>query len=159
MANVIPLGAPTVRFARMDEVDQLLVLARMLHRESIMAYLPFSDAKVRQLAIDYISEPERHCVLVAAEGKAIVGLFVGQVVDYYFNDERLAMSTFFYVRPEKRGFVSLRLIRKFEEWARGHGAREIEFDMSSGVNVERSATLMERLGYRKVGHILKMRVT
>ena len=158
MAVVIPLGNQTVRFARLDEIDELVVLARLLHQESIMSYLPFSEEKVRRLAIDYISEPERHCVLAAEDNGKVIGIFVGQIIDYFFNDERLAISTFFYVRPEKRGFISLRLVRKFEEWARAHGAREIEFDMSSGVNADRSATLMERLGYRRVGHVLKMRV-
>ena len=153
-----PPGSPVVRAARLDEVEQLLGLARMLHQESILSYLPFSDEKVRRLTIDYISQPRTHCVLVGENQGEVVGLFAGHMVDYFFNDELFALSTFVYVRPEKRGVISLRLIRGFEEWARERGAREIELDMSSGLAMERSAKLMERLGYRRVGYILKMKV-
>ena len=148
----------TVRPARPEEIDGLIAIGRLLYRESAMAFLPFSEEKMRRLADYYFARPETHCVLIAEQAGEIIGLFAGYITQYLFNSERLAMNTFIYMRPDKRGFASVKLIRAFEGWARDRGVRKIGVGMSAGIKVDRSARLFERLGYAAVGYTLKKRV-
>ena len=47
--------------------------------------------------------------------------------------------------------IGVRLMKMFEEWARGVGAVSICTGATSGINSERGALLLQRLGYNPIG--------
>ena len=74
------------------------------------------------------------------------------LVEPYFTDVKVAKDLAWFITPDKRGgILAVRLVRDFEVWAKKHGATQLGLGQSTGVRVEQTQKLYERLGYRVVG--------
>lgn len=100
---------------------------------------------------DLVNRSDVFCNLADHDGQ-IVGFMLGYVSEQFFGDDLVACDLAVFVLPEFRGKrISLRLIAAFEAWAKARGAIQVMLGQSTGVDIERTRSLYERLGYRTVG--------
>lgn len=145
-------------YVRPSDVSDVVNLAKRMHAESAYRDLDFSAPKVAQLAL-VAANSSGWYLRVAYDGKTPVGMISGQITAYSFSDDKMANDLVWYVIPERRGSpVAVRLAKGYVEWARGHGVREIKLSSSSNVEPEKTARLLERLGFERIGTIHKMRL-
>ena len=79
------------------------------------------------------------------------------MVYYYpYSNTLVAADYIWYVIPKYRGgMIGVRLMKMFEEWAKGVGAVSVTTGSTSGIKSERGAKLLQRLGYNPVGMIME----
>jgi hypothetical protein len=86
-------------------------------------------------------------------------MFVAYVGPYTFSKTLIASDDAWYVLPRYRGSRhALELLRGFFDWAKGKGALEACVGISSGVDPERTARFLRRVGMTKTGEIFKKEV-
>ena len=94
------------------------------------------------------------CVL-EAEG-AIQGVFFGHIGSMWFSDDLCGFDDVWYVSPEYRGTIeSVRMLRRFEWWCKDSGCKAALVGVSSGVMVDRTSAILERLGYGRLGGLFR----
>lgn len=139
-------------------MSDVVALGRLMHRESAYRDLDFSESKVRQLALVGANSSGWYLRL-AYEGETPVGLMAGQIVGYYFGDDRMASDLAWYVVPERRGTpIAVCLAKGYVDWAWSMGVREVKLSTSTNVEAEKTARLLERMGFERIGTIHKMRL-
>lgn len=138
-----------VRYATEADIPALIELGRAMHAESprfaVHQYSPAKTAATIQFLIAH------GVVLVAEKAGEPVGMMGGMVAPQPFLDSMQGVELAVYVAPAHRGRTGMRLIRAFEAWAFDRGADEITLGISTEVDIERTAALYERLGYRRSG--------
>lgn len=146
-----------VRPATFDDIPVLVRLGRSMHGESRFRSISFSETKLAQVLANLLKE--RMCVLVAERDGEVRGLFLGIVTQYYFSDEQLAIDLALFVEPGARGgMTGAALVRTFVAWAKERGIRHLELGVSTGVLVEETSALFERLGFKRQGSLFTMEI-
>jgi len=85
---------------------------------------------------------------------------LGGVTESWWSESMQAQDLLFYVLPQYRGRLGIRLMQDFIGWAKGWDAVGLVF---MGVNVggplsERAERLYQHMGLRRVGSSFAMRV-
>ena len=147
-----------LRRATADDIEEGMELGRRMHEESQFAFLPFDREKVRRYLGHILSNSEHYCVFVVEHEGRLIGLLVGQVMEYFFCREPLCDDVLLFVDRDQRGSVaSLALVRAYLEWSRSKGAREARVAVSTGIDIDRTGAFLQRLGFRRVGGVYKHR--
>lgn len=146
-----------VRPATFDDIPAMVRLGRQMHGESRFRPISFSDAKLAATLAGLLTN--RMCVLVAERAGDIVGVFLGVVTEYYFSEEKLAIDLALFVEPTARGgFTGAALVRAFIGWAKGNRIQHVELGVSTGVMVDETAALFEKLGFKRQGMLFTMEI-
>lgn len=135
-----------------DYREQVLVLAREMHEESIVhRHIPLNEEKlIGQLKFS-AQNPDVFVKLAVRNGEVLGGFF-GVISTIYFSDERAAKDMAWFVKKGRRGsLAAVLLVAAFEAWGRQRGVKYFMLGQSTGVEVETTAALYEKLGYRAVG--------
>lgn len=144
-----------VRAATFDDIPAIVGLLRVMHAESRFRSIEFVDSKAAATVAALLTE--RMCVLVAERDGAAIGFFLGAVSEYFFSLERYAADLALFVDPGHRGgMTGASLLRAFKAWAQDQGIRHVEIGVTTGVTVEKTAALFERLGFRRQGILFTM---
>ena len=88
------------------------------------------------------------------DGKVVGFLWavIGEMAPW--NPQLVANDILFYVEPEYRGSTcGLRLVKEYTQWANSFGCVESRLSLASGINMERTGLMFERLGYRRFGTV------
>jgi len=94
------------------------------------------------------------CVFVAEHEKQITGVIVGIAQQFWFSNQRQAVDLMFVAERVGDG---PRLLKAFVEWAwKVPGVVEVAGAQSSGIEIERTAEMYERLGFQRVGSVFSM---
>lgn len=142
-----------IRTAQESDADVLVRMGRAMYAESPRySVVLFSEEKCRALIAKLLPTGG---VFVADFGGLVVGMIAGYCVEHFFGPGKYAGDLVVYVLPEFRGSsAAARLIRALEEWATAQGAGEILLGVSTEVDLERTSTFYQRLGYRESGRSL-----
>jgi GNAT superfamily N-acetyltransferase len=91
------------------------------------------------------------CWFNAYEGQRVVGFIGGYVTDCPWNQEIITANIgFVYLLPTHRGLENFKqLMNEFTAWAKVYKATEITAG-DIGINVERSRTLYQHLGFKEI---------
>lgn len=144
-----------IRPATIDDLPRLLALSRAMHAESRYSVLSFSHDKVLDMLMLVM---QRGLVLVAERDGQIIGGFAGVVEPHWFSDDLIATDLGLFVEPGKRGgFAAAALVGAFLEWAERRGAKMTDILINTGVRVEDTAKLFNRLDGEQVGLIFSWR--
>lgn len=93
-----------------------------------------------------------HCFFVAVVNGEIIGFLWGLVTPLPWSPALIAIDNVLYVKPESRGTAhGARLIRKYEQWAKSRGAKQISISIASGITDEATCNLYKILGYNLIG--------
>tara|TARA_A100001391_G_C5018026_1_gene265062 strand:+ start:383 stop:853 length:471 start_codon:yes stop_codon:yes gene_type:complete len=140
------------RRAVRDDVLCIFEMARDFHSESELSDIPFDDGVFARYLQEQIEDDMSSCIFVAEVNGENVGFIFGSIYQLYFSETFAANSDIWYVRPEYRGgLIGVLLLRNFEKWAIQKGARFLVNGSSSGISLERTHKLIEKLGYESVG--------
>lgn len=140
-----------VRPATEADLADLVALAGAMHQESprFQRY-PFLGYRLRAVMESVLDMGPRG-FMVVAEQDGIVGGFVGVAHDHFACDVLQASDIGLFISPEHRGgSTAARLVRAYLAWAKGIDA-EPTISVNTGVTVERTGQLLERLGAKNSG--------
>lgn len=141
-----------IELANVSNEDAAVAMARLMHAESAMSRLPFSENKVRAR----IRHPNAFCAMYRRGGEYIGGI-LGSLGQPYYTDAIVASDDAIFIKQEHRGngIIVVRLIRAFEKWAIERGAAEVYLGVSTGINPDVALGLYAKLGYEPVGGMTK----
>lgn len=135
-----------------EYMAEVLSLAREMKSESIAHRdMALDERKLVAQLRESFENPDVY-VRLAVRGHEVLGAFFGVVTNVYFSAEKVAKDMAWFVRKNRRGsFAAVLLLSDFEEWAQGRGVRKVFLGQSSGVEMDATAILYQRLGYVVVG--------
>ena len=137
-----------IRKATTADLPALLALGKRLIAET-----PYADVKIDILIA---GQTLGQCInsafgiaLVAEHNGKITGLLLGAAVPLWFSKSRSATDIVTYAETPGDGY---RMIRRFVKWAWNlPNVIEVTMAQSSGIDVDRTAQLYERVGLARVG--------
>ena len=95
------------------------------------------------------------------DGLVVAGM-IGEVTDYWFSKERMAMEyALFATRGCRDTRLPFRLLKKYIQWAKEQKVREIMLGASKGFDesdTDKYGRVLERLGFQNAGTFFKMRI-
>jgi len=144
-----------VRTFQVTDFPKLIKLAETMASES--PYFKGSEIdkiKVTRLGYEIITSGSAYCGFVALENARIIGFFIGYCIEAFFSSQRIASDLALYVPQDERGGrAAIALIRRFEAWAKERGAQKITLGISTGITVDRTEQLYNRLGFETTGRL------
>lgn len=148
----------SIRAAKPQDVPALCALGREMHAEGWYAFMPFDSERLGELFHRLIADEQRGFLWLHETDGAIDATLAGAVAQSWFGPGLVAFEFGLFVTPWARGKSSgPHLVREFVRWARAAGAIEITLGVSTGVMIEATGQLYQRLGFSHVGGIYKMR--
>ena len=145
-----------IREATTADVDRMLELGEAMHRESRYAPLAWNADRVRAMIAALIGSQDGLAIVAERSGR-IVGGFLGEISPFYFSDATVASDyAVFLDKSERGGITAARLIREFVEWADQRGATRIQIGVTTGITVDSTCRLFERLGFVETGRLFEM---
>lgn len=139
-----------IRQATHADIPAMVELGRALCAESPRwARLTFNGEKLATLLVSLIDSPDGFAWVAVASG-AVVGALIGIVDEHWASDDRVAQELSLFVREDARGAIyAARLITVLDAWAESRGAKWLQAGASTGVAIDRTALLYERLGFTR----------
>lgn len=153
----------SLSFRRMkagDDLERLLDLVEVGHKESRFGYIPFSREKARKIGERALSDPARNLLIVAELRGRPVGFLFASVGEFHIgHGVRLATIHAVYTEPRLRaslcgGRVTTHLFRALTNWAEVAGAHEILLHVTSGVSADATSAMSSKLGFGLIGGVL-----
>lgn len=142
----------TIRKALPEDVTQLVNLSQQHLAETDATNLTGFDA---DLLIDKFFDAlgnDNEQIFVAEKGTRIIGYLwvcIGQA--YVWSNQQIGVDRALYVDCKERGSVGIKLIKRFEQWAKQLGAAGCTLSSMSGITDDRTSGLFTRLGYDNIG--------
>jgi GNAT superfamily N-acetyltransferase len=143
----------TIRPANLTDLNALVALGRVMHAESPrMGRMEYAELKAKATLAGLIASPDNCLLLVADEGGKLVGGIAAAIEEHWFSNDKMAYDLALFVHPDKRGgMTAARLLNAYAHWAKEKGARITQFGISTGVNLETTGALAEKLGFERSG--------
>ena len=134
-------------------IPEVVAFLRKMHAESAAHRdMSLNTGKLGQQLLAALQYSHLVFLRVAIRGDEIIGVFFGLLETPFFSNDIIARDLLWFVRKDKRGSVfGIRLLREFERWAKENGASKIMLGQSTGVRIDETRKLYERLGYEVVG--------
>jgi hypothetical protein len=135
-----------------EYVDQVVLGAAEMHRNSIYSDMPLDNEKVvRELACCGRTVGDRYFRLAVRDGKVLGGFF-GRVFMPFFCDDLVAQDAGWWVLEYARGTAAaILLLVDFEQWAREKGAKKVMVCQTTALEIERTTKLYEHCGFSVIG--------
>lgn len=146
-----------IRPATAADVATIVAIGEAMHAETrYRDPLPWCAPKVAGL-VDWLLASDDGLVLVAEDDGSIVGGFLGMVEDHWCSRARVATDFALYVLPAHRGSTTAaRLLGAYVTWARDRGAVLVQAGITTGVHVDATSRLYERMGFQRVGNLFEI---
>lgn len=146
-----------VRPATAADIPALVALGHVMHAEAAaLRHATFDEAKVERALSVSISHG---CAFVHEAEGAIDGAFCAVLVERWFSTDRYVTDLGLFVRPDRRGgLTACRLLDAFLFWCERMKIppADVVIGVSTGVHVEATGQLYERLGFRRVGGVYQL---
>lgn len=82
----------------------------------------------------------------------LIGMTVGGATEGNLSGSIVATTNSVSVCPKnRRGSAAIKLQHGFRNWARNRGARSISINVTSGIHMQRTDKLLQRLGFKVSG--------
>lgn len=146
-----------IREATVHDVDRLVELGACMHRESErFSVLEFDAARLA--ATLRLSIGTQHAFTwVAEQGGVVVGGMFAMLTPHWFSPDLTSCDLALFMLPEHRGTMApARLLNAYAAWAHERGAKHILFGVMTGVHVDETVRLCERLGWRRAGVVMEV---
>lgn len=150
--------AHRIRDIEKKDIEVVLGMCRAMAAESpYYRTKTFSERKIRALLVQTVTSwtsPMLGLIAETEDGQP-VGMLGAMIQEPFMCEEKFSLDFGAYVEPEHRGSsVIVRLVKRYEEWALSKGIKpgDIHLGISSGVEMERTVCLYERLGFKLVSY-------
>ncbi len=145
-----------VRDATLADIPAMVALGQLMHAESRYSFMAYDGEKV---AITLKTLIGTGFVRVHERDGEIDGGMVGYMSEAWFSRAKVAAELALFMTPGKRGgMAAWYLLSEFSAWAENQGAQEITLAITTGVKVEETGRMYQRLGFEQVGGVFKRRV-
>lgn len=136
-----------IRNAIESDIPKLIEMGQKLHDESTYKHVTYSSERVASTCRLMMNSG---FLVVAEKDDEVVGVMMGDVYTPWYSTDSMGIDFTLYIYPEHRnGITAMRMIKKFEQWCIGMGAKQIRPGIGTGdLSV---AKLYEALGYKSVG--------
>lgn len=131
-----------IRSATRRDVPAMVGMAQRFHEASPAASLKFSPAAAAAVSMTAIDSPS--CLALILDIDGAVGALVASVMVYPLGSDLLAKESVFWIEPSARGRWAVPMIRAYEAWAEGKGARAVGLSCFAD---GRTAKLFARAGF------------
>lgn len=85
------------------------------------------------------------------DNTTIIGAIGAMIYPDLWNNDLVAMETFWFIHPDKRaGLTALKLLHEYEAWAKDRGAKRIIMSNVCSPNMQVLRKIYEAKGYRPV---------
>jgi GNAT superfamily N-acetyltransferase len=146
-----------VRDATFDDIAAMVALGQIMHAESRYSFMAYDGEKVAS-TLKTLMQTGGFVRVHERDGE-IDGGMVGYMAEAWFSRARVAAELALFMRPDKRGGVAAwYLLSEFSAWAENQGAQEITLAITTGVKVEETGRMYQRLGFEQVGGVFKRRM-
>jgi RimJ/RimL family protein N-acetyltransferase len=145
MTSVLSPPTPSfsLRSAQSSDLPQIVALGQRFLQSTPYARILSENPAQMQLCAEWLMTSEDGLLLIAEREDQVVGVIGVTIFPHPLSGERIAGELFWWVDPEARGTVGLRLLRRAETWAHLCGAVKMQM-IAPNQHVER---MYERLGY------------
>ena len=153
--------AIVVRNPSLDDYGDINTLGRWFQENSNFKNCGWSDGKAYGFVKAGSSPSSDTFMLVAEEDGELIGFFLGNVVEYFFSDEKIAQELVVVFKPEHRKKISpllIEMLTQFESWAEDRDAIEISMGIFSGIAGKGYHKFLESRGYKQSGIAFKKEV-
>lgn len=108
----------------------------------------------RQWVLDLI-QSKQISTLIARQDGALIGVIVFVVSPLWYTRDVDAVSDLLvWVHPaHRRGGVFVQMVMALEDHAAAIGAKCVQLNQSTGINVQKTADLYAKMGYRVIGFL------
>lgn len=142
--------ANMLRNAQVSDLPALMALGKRLHAKSPYPNVPIDVLTCGATLGQCINSSFGFAVVAVHDGK-ITGMMLGAAMPLWFSKRRSATDFIVYAETPGDGY---RMIRRFVDWANSiPNVVEITLAQSSGIDVERTAQIYERVGLQRVGNL------
>lgn len=141
-----------MREATYFDLPALIALGARMHAESPhFSRIAFSADKLRETLMAVMGSPDGFLWVVEKDG-LIAGVMVAIALQHWCSSDVVATELVLFVEREHRGsLIGARLIKKYRAWAAEKGCKQVTAGVSTGVDVEKTTALYERLGFKQFG--------
>jgi GNAT superfamily N-acetyltransferase len=144
-----------LRPVSVEDCNEVVRLARAMHKESKYKKLPFDEQKIVTNVYACALHPDQMLGLVEEMDGRLVGMFQAYMSSLIFNDSLIAVDSILYVEKKYRGtMVAIKFLKAYEDWAKRNNAVQIFMGISTGIHEARTVQLYKRLGYKQSGIVL-----
>ncbi len=153
--------AIVVRDPSLDDFKQINDLGKWFQENSNYRSCGWSEGKAYGFVKGGSNPSSDTFMLVAEEDGELIGFFLGNVVEYFFSEKRIAQELVMVFTPEKRtgiGPAISKMISSFCLWAETKDVVEIAVGITSGTAGEGYKGLLQCHGFKEVGVLLKNEV-
>lgn len=148
-----------IQTASLADLEDIVKLGRQMKTESRTGFPAVDPVAIRSHLLLAVENPDRVFVALARADGAAVGIVSGVLGAYAFSRELRACCDVLYVVNGYRGrHAGVRLLRRFDTWAGRNGARSIYLGLSTGIETDRTARLLARLGYVPLGQTFRKEI-
>lgn len=136
----------------------LVRLGRAMHAEAPnFRAMTFDGIRLGQTLRNVIGSDLGFAWVLESPGGDVVGGLVAMAVPHWFSTDLAACDLALFVAPEHRGGMGVaRLLNAYAAWAHEVGAVKVQLGIMTGVHVEQTRALMERLGWRCSGVVMEV---
>jgi GNAT superfamily N-acetyltransferase len=146
-----------IREADHTDIERLVLLGSFMHRESPrFSGLTFDAGRLATTLGNVIDSPQGFAWVAESRGLVVGGL-MGLLTPHWFSPDLTACDLALFMLPEHRGTMApTRLLNAYVAWAHDRGAKQILLGLMTGLHVEQTEALCERLGWRRAGVVMEM---
>jgi GNAT superfamily N-acetyltransferase len=143
-----------VRLAIEEDREVLIDLCVQAVEESVRGIAP--DRRVIGETFDAYLASAEPTFFVVEHKRELVGFLMASIGGYPFASGIFTTQQVMFVRPDKRGTrAAVLLVRHLIAWSTRLGAKEITGGNNNGLNTERTARLLEKHGFERVGVFMR----
>ncbi len=144
MMPAVERRIPTVRHALATDIDALMRLGeRFLATEPYRDLIQGNRFTLERTAEAFVRDADKLALVAEADDGSAVGMLLALAFAHPFSGDLAVSELVWWVDPEHRGGVGLRLYQALERWAVVLGARRLLM-VAPSLEIER---LYHRLGY------------
>jgi len=144
-----------IRNAEPKDLPALVQIGQKFHAESEQySRLSYSGLKVLFLLKSLLANNDGMLIVAEKDGE-IIGGMAAMVFQEWYSYEKLATDICIFILPEHRGTaIAAEMIDHYKKWAKERQAKFSLLSISTGINLERTQGLYEKLGARYLGPVL-----
>jgi len=141
-----------IRDLTLSDIPVLMQIAELMHVESIYNEYPLNRDRTKFILEELIPKEEVYTKGVEVDG-SLVGVFLGEVTTDLWAEVQVARDIILYMIPEHRGGGhGVRLLKGFRKWAEPL-SDIVVISVFAGIDNEKMARLLDRLGYSDAGSL------
>lgn len=140
-----------VRNMLAKDIDTVAAMYQELHVTSAYSKLRWNQRKALNFLQVCVANPDIFAVVTETKGR-ITGFMLAMVQEHWLADGAMASDLTLYVEPGKRGGIAaVRLIKAYKCWAESKKVVYTNLGVSTGIEIERTGALYEKMGFGCVG--------